>query len=89
MTLVSATIMLGLVERFAIGIGTERYRCTACGEGAEGVELCDHQTDPREFRNLAIRPTDHDAAAIRTLRGELRQRASGKVTRSPFNPKRL
>jgi len=70
-------------------VRTERYRYTEWGEGAQGVELYDHQSDPGEFRNLAIRPTDHDAALMRTLQRELRQRGSGEVPRSPFNPKRL
>ncbi len=48
-------------------VHTARYRYTEWGEnGKEGVELYDHQTDPREYKNLANDP-DHAA-----LRGEMK-----------------
>lgn len=68
---------------------THRYRYTEWGEGQHGVELYDHQSDPSEFRNLAINPDAISLAVIARLRPLLRARASGKVPTSPFNPKRL
>jgi iduronate 2-sulfatase len=70
-------------------IRTGRYRFTEWGEGAYGVELYDHQADPLEFNNLAISP-DHEAIQVMNrLRPLLRERASGKVPTTPFNPSRL
>ncbi len=39
---------------------TERWRYTEWDSGQRGVELYDHQTDPREFTNLAPQP-EHKA----------------------------
>jgi uncharacterized sulfatase len=44
-------------------IRTERYRYTMWNDGAEGEELYDYQTDPREFKNLAA--TAPQKAALR------------------------
>ncbi len=40
---------------------TERYRYTEWGEGQDGAELYDHDSDPLELRNLAADPK---AAAV-------------------------
>ncbi len=34
-------------------VRTERWRYTEWGEGKNGVELYDHEADPKEYRNLA------------------------------------
>jgi uncharacterized sulfatase len=70
-------------------IRTERWRYTDWAEGSAGVELYDHQSDPMEFRNLALRPDAEAKAVIERLRPLLRERASGKVPTTPFNPPRL
>jgi iduronate 2-sulfatase len=70
-------------------IRTRRYRYTEWGEGKHGVELYDHQTDPSEFRNLAIEPDERAAAVIERLRPLLHGKASGMVPTTPFNSARL
>lgn len=61
-------------------IRTPRYRYTEWGaDGAEGIELYDHDSDPAEMRNLAS-SADHDT--IRTeLASQLRQRV--QVAKKP------
>lgn len=44
-------------------VRNERYRYTEWGEGRNGAELYDHQTDPHEWRNLA-----EDAKSADTVR---------------------
>jgi len=51
-------------------VRTERYRYTEWGEGADGAELYDHDSDPRELRNLAADP--QSAAVVRELKTVLR-----------------
>ncbi len=70
-------------------IRTERYRYTEWAEGASGVELYDHHTDPGEFHNLAVDPDERAEKVIQRLRPLLRQRASGKIPDAPVNPARL
>lgn len=49
---------------------TDRWRYTEWDEGRKGVELYDHQSDPREFANLAESP-EH-AKTVEELRAQLR-----------------
>jgi iduronate 2-sulfatase len=70
-------------------IRTERWRYTEWSEGAEGVELYDHFSDPLEFENLAIRPRPADQKIMDQLKPLLRAKASGRVPSSPINPARL
>lgn len=68
---------------------TERWRYTEWDEGEAGLELYDHWTDPREFKNLALSPTPEIEAVIERLQPILRARAQGKAPTTPFNPARL
>jgi iduronate 2-sulfatase len=72
-----------------------RYRYTEWGEnGAQGIELYDHQHDPGEMHNLATSP-EH-AATIEMMRGQLHARI-GKAAQAPkdlnvieaFTPRRF
>ncbi len=44
-------------------VRTERWRYTEWDHGRKGVELYDHDTDPREFKNLAKDPAYADTVA--------------------------
>jgi len=70
-------------------IRTERWRLTEWAEGAQGVELYDHHSDPMEFHNLAVDPDPSAVRVIEQLRPILRRHASGHVPTTPFNPARL
>lgn len=48
---------------------TERYRYTEWAFGAQGAELYDYQTDPREVRNMAAAPEAR--AVVRVLQSRL------------------
>ena len=57
-------------------VRTARWRCTEWDEGKNGIELYDHDADPREFTNLAGRP--EYAAVLGELRGLLAARLSAQ-----------
>ncbi|MGV3484318.1 MAG: sulfatase [Planctomycetaceae bacterium] len=52
-------------------IRTPRYRYTLWGEGQDGHELYDYETDPQEHKNLADLP-EH-AATVKKLRQQLQE----------------
>jgi arylsulfatase A-like enzyme len=55
---------------------TERYRYTTWAGGAEGEELYDYDTDPRELRNLA---SDRESAPLKAqMRARLEQIATSR-----------
>lgn len=57
-------------------VRTERYRYTMWSDGADGEELYDYQTDPRELKNLA---NDSSALALKArLRSQLQQIAGSR-----------
>jgi iduronate 2-sulfatase len=62
----------GLIGR---SIRTERWRYTEWDEGRYGAELYDHDSDPREYRNLAGNPQYADT--VRELRNLLRDQRGG------------
>lgn len=52
---------------------TERWRYTEWDKGGQGIELYDHENDPKEYRNLANDPAHADTVA--KLREMLRARS--------------
>lgn len=56
-------------EHWGRSVRTTRWRCTEWDEGRNGIELYDHDADPREFTNLANDPTH--AAVLKELRATL------------------
>lgn len=70
-------------------IRTERWRYTEWNGGADGVELYDHEKDPQEFHNRALRPDAEAEAAMHRLHGQFKGRARAAPPDSPVNPKRL
>ncbi len=55
---------------FGYSLRTARWRYTEWGEGAQGRELYDHDTDPKELTNLANLPAH--AATVADLGAQLR-----------------
>ena len=55
---------------FGYSLRTPRWRYTEWDEGAQGRELYDHDADPRELMNLAVRP-EH-ASTVAQLSEQLR-----------------
>lgn len=53
-------------------VRTARWRCTEWDEGRNGIELYDHDADPREYTNLANDP--RHATVLRELRTLLAER---------------
>lgn len=43
-------------EVWGRSVRTARWRCTEWNEGRDGLELYDHDADPREYTNLASEP---------------------------------
>lgn len=70
-------------------IRTARWRYTEWANGESGVELYDHYSDPMEFHNLAIAPDAEAQKVIDRLQPLLREKASGDIPTTPFNPPRL
>ncbi|MCB1086988.1 MAG: sulfatase [Verrucomicrobiae bacterium] len=68
---------------------TEEWRYTEWNGGESGVELYDHETDPHEFRNLAIDPSPELRETMGRLRQDLDRKAEPLPPSTPVNPKRL
>jgi uncharacterized sulfatase len=68
---------------------TERWRYTEWNGGASGAELYDHERDPDEFNNLALKPDAEAQNAMKQLRLQFIDRAMAQPPSSPVNPKRL
>ncbi len=60
-------------------VRTERWRFTEWDEGRAGTELYDHESDPREYLNLAL--DSRHAATVENLRRLLR--AGGAAKKAP------
>ncbi len=70
-------------------IRTERWRYTEWNAGANGRELYDHEKDPHEFQNLALKPNHETSLVIQELHGRMKTKIHGTPPTSPVNPKRL
>jgi iduronate 2-sulfatase len=70
-------------------IRTERWRYTEWNEGANGLELYDHNQDPHEFHNLAHMPSAEASAAMKTLHARFSSAVQGMPPQVPVNPRRL
>jgi arylsulfatase A-like enzyme len=68
-------------------ITTARWRYIEWDEGRAGRELYDHETDPREFTNLA--EDARVAKLLRELRRQLDRAVQGAQPITPFNRTRL
>ncbi len=60
---------------FGESVRTERFRFTEWAGGREGTELYDHQSDPREYRNLANEP--RHAETVAEMKRLLREHTAG------------
>jgi uncharacterized sulfatase len=59
-------------ENWGRSVRTVRWRCTEWDEGRSGIELYDHEADPREYINLANDP--RHAGVLKELRALLARR---------------
>ncbi len=59
-------------QNWGRSVRTARWRCTEWDEGRNGVELYDHDADPREYTNLAGDP--RHAGVLKELRALLAER---------------
>lgn len=59
-------------QNWGRSVRTARWRCTEWDEGRNGIELYDHDADPREYTNLANDPKH--AAVLKQLRAMLAER---------------
>lgn len=64
---------------------TERYRLTLWDDGAKGMELYDHDTDPKEYKNLAKDPGQ--AKIVEELRELLRPHMRYKAKAMSSRPR--
>ena len=69
---------------FGYSIRTQRWRYTEWDEGRQGRELYDHDADPREQTNLALRPEHADT--VRELSTELRAAVDATFPESGETP---
>lgn len=69
---------------FGYSIRTQRWRYTEWDEGRQGRELYDHDADPREQTNLALRPEHADT--VRELATELRAAVDATFPESGETP---
>ena len=70
-------------------IRTHQWRYTEWNEGHAGRELYNHQTDPNEFQNLAVKPTTEIQKTMDRLHDGFKNKARGRPPTSPVNPSRL
>lgn len=69
---------------FGYSIRTQRWRYTEWDEGRQGRELYDHDADPREQTNLALRPEHADT--VRAFSTELRAAVDATFPESGETP---